>query len=160
MIQILVPVPFLLTQSGEFRVSPSTNSLLSKAGRTSSPSHLSNYRPLESQALRLSRTHLLELAGPPAPGALSKRGAWVPSEGGKRGCDPQGLTVSAENFCAGAGGSNAASSGSQHSCGGSMVTLEGTKRGRRSKRCTLARGGDPVCERGRADGLARAAPRS
>lgn len=28
-----------------------------------------------------------------------------------------------------------------------MVTLEGTKRGRRSTRCALARGGDRVCER-------------
>lgn len=72
------------------------------------------------------------------------------SQGGtteKAGERVPGLTVSAENFCAGTGGSNAASSGSQHSCGGSMVTLEGTKRGRRPTRCTLALGEDPVCER-------------
>lgn len=69
-----------------------------------------------------------------------------------------GLTVSAENFCAATGGSNTASSGSQHSCGGSMVTLEGTKRGRHPMLCALALGEDPVCKC--ANERARTAPRS
>lgn len=52
----------------------------------------------------------------PAPRALAREG-----EAGGR--VPAGrLTVSAENFCAGAGGSSPASRGSQQSCGSSMVT--------------------------------------
>lgn len=91
----------------------------------------------------LCQTHLLELTRPPASRALSHRRVWVLIEWGRQRCS-SGLTVSAENFCAGTGGNSAASSGSQYSCGGSMVTLKRTKRGRRSTRCALARGGDLV----------------
>lgn len=93
----------------------------------------------------------------PEPCPRRKSGFSVRDNRERQGRVP-GLTVSAENFCAGTGGSKAASSGSQHSCGGSMVTLEGTKRGRRPTRCALALGEDPVCER--AGERARTAPRS
>lgn len=57
----------------------------------------------------------------PGPGRSGRRGRRGPRWGEPPG-PPGRLTVSAENFCAGAGGNSPASRGSQQSCGSSMVT--------------------------------------
>lgn len=70
------------------------------------PARASPARPRRWSWPHLRRGHLL-----PRPGA----------EAGGAAAAAAGLTVSAENFCAGAGGSSPASRGSQQSWGGSMV---------------------------------------
>lgn len=90
------------------------------------------------------RRHLPEGHLLPAPGRCGRRGSRGPGRTRARGgaAPPPGprgpgLTVSAENFCAGAGGSSAASS--QQSWGSSMLTGAGTARGRRGSRPRRAR---------------------